>query len=244
MGKLSWIDDLINRNTLISDEGMIIKKGLLNGDTLDENFYNFNDKFYTLYKNYYKLLNRFLVDKFSLKEYDDKIDNSPFKFIPVKDEDMDYYQYMSKDMGLKYFYLRNNIYVEKLDVSDIDVLVNLSQDEINNPSKEIMDIIDRTYKMVIDYTSGKEMAGKSLYGLDYPENWHDSSELVFGFRYDEFADNGLGDGEEWQDNYFKQTELINSVFEEITKNASQIFGKKVNFTRYNDYSVSESVMIK
>ena len=242
MIRLSEIDDIINRNTEISDEEMIIKKGLCDGNILNEDFYNFSDKYYTLYKNYKILLDKYLVDKFNLKEYDDKIANSGLKFMPVKTEDMDYYQYMSKSMRLKYFYLRNNIYVEKLSEEDINTIVNLSSEELDNPSKEIMDIIDAAYKMVIDYASGKDMPGMSLYGLDYPEYWHDSSELVFGFIYDDFADNGLGQDDKWRDNYYNQTMFVNDILEEMNKKASVIDGKNVNFTWYNQYSISESVM--
>ena len=243
MAKLSWIDDLINKNVEISDEDMLIKKGLLEGNTLNESFYNFNDKYYTLYKNYKVLLDKFLVDKFSLKEYDDRVANSELRFLPVKTEDMDYYQYMSSNMGLKYFYLRNNIYIEKLSNEDIEILVNLTENNLTNPSKEIMDIIGRTYEMVIDYCSGKGMPGKSLYGLDYPKNWHDSSELVFGFIHDDFADNGLDD-DSWLDNNYKQAQFVNNLLEEMTKKSSQIMGKNVNYSWYNQYTIRESVMSK
>ena len=158
--------------------------------------------------------------------------------------DMDYYQYMSSNMGLKYFYLRNNIYIEKLSNEDMDILVNLTEKNLTNPSKEIMDIIERTYEMVIDYCSGKGMPGMSLYGLDYPEYWHDSSELVFGFIFDDFADNGLGEGDEWRDNYFNQTMFINNLLEEMKKKSSEKMGKNVNYTWYNQFSIRKSVMSK
>lgn len=241
MERLSQIDDIINRNAEISDEDMLIKKGLLEGNELNADFYNFNDKYYTLYKNYKKLLDMFLLAKFSLKEYDDRVENSGLKFVPVKKEDMDYYQYIS-NMGLKYFYLRNNLYIEKLDEKDIDVLINLSQEQLANPNKEIMDIIERTYLMVIDFASGKGMPSMSCYGLDYDEYWHDSSELVFGFIFDDFADNGLGQDELWQENYFKQTRFINELLAEMNKKISEAQGKNVNFIRYNEFTIKESAL--
>ena len=224
---------LINENVEISDEKLLIEKGLYQDGT-------FSNKFYKLYRYYQILLDKYLLDKFNLEEYDNRIANSDLLFIPVKKEDKDYYGYMSS-MGLKYIYLRNNIYVEKLSNEDIDKIINLSGEEINKPSKEIMDIIDRTYQTVIDYCGGKKISGISNYGPDTDNFWFDSSELVFGLIFDDFADDNLND-DEWLENNFKQTEFINNIIDEITKKCSTIMNKKVNVIWYNEYTIEKSVL--
>ena len=52
------------------------------------------------------------MEKFPLKEMDNNIINSGLSFVPVGDDKMDFYQKFSS-MGLKYIYLRNNLYVYK-----------------------------------------------------------------------------------------------------------------------------------
>ena len=100
------MDELIKENIEISDINLLTSKGLYENN-------NLNSKYYQLYKNYKILLDKYLVNKLELDVYDQSIDDTGLKFMPVKKEDMDYYQYIST-MNLKYIYLRNNLYVEKL----------------------------------------------------------------------------------------------------------------------------------
>ena len=237
------IYDIIKRNTEISDESMIINKGLYQDATFDGKSYNFNSRYYKLYQNYKTLLDRYLVEKFSLKVYDDMVSDSDLLFIPIKEDDMDYYQYMSK-MGLKYFYLRNNIYIEKLSLEDIEKIINLTDEELNNPSQEIKELIERTYPIVIDYASEKGLQGISCYGPDSPRFWIDSSELVFGFIFDEVADNGLGQDEEWFQNNLKQRAFLSSLFKAMKVKSSEITDKNINVLWYNEFTISEPVLRK
>ena len=235
------INDIIRRNTEISDEDLVINKGLYRDKAFDGKKYNFNDRYYQLYRNYKVLLDRYLVDKFSLKVYDDLVANSNLLFIPMKKADMDYYQYISK-MGLKYFYLRNNIYVEKLSLEDIEKIINLTEDELNKPSKEIIEIIERTYPIVIDYANGKGLPGISCYGPDSQRFWIDSSELVFGFIFDEAADNGLGEDEEWFQNDIKQKAFLRSLFVVMKNKMNEVNQKNNNIIWYNEFTINERVL--
>ena len=235
------LSSIIRRNTEISDPDMLIRKGLYSYKVFDENDYNFTKKYYVLYRNYKRLLDRYLLNALSLQQYDDRLSSSGLRFSPVPIKYMDYYQFMSK-MGLKFFYLRNHIFVEKLSEDDINAINRLRWSEVLDPGDETMEIIERTWRMVIDYCSGKGMPGMSLYGLDYPKNWHDSSELVFGFRYDEFAENGLGQDDLWLDNYFKQTEFINDLLDEMHVKTTAIVGNNVNINRYGDYTIDQPVL--
>ena len=77
-----------------------------------------NQEVYLLYR---KLFTEYIIEKTELKKYDEEIKNSNLNFIPVEEEKMDIYQYFSCDI-LKYFYIRNNLYLEKLDKKDINFL--------------------------------------------------------------------------------------------------------------------------
>ena len=110
---------------------------------------DFNDRFYTLYINYKILLEKYLLKKLSLKEMDDMISDSGLFFVAVKNDDMDMYQMMST-LNLNYIYLRNNLNVDKLSMTDIDVIVNLNDKDLSKPSNMLFDLIERTFKNVLD----------------------------------------------------------------------------------------------
>jgi len=218
------------------DYDEFISKGLFENDGLTE-------KYYSLVKNYKVLVDRYLVNKLPLKDMDDKINDSGLSFVAVNNENMDFYQKFSS-MKLKYIYLRNNLYVYKLSIEDIDTIVNLTVNQLRKPSNELIDLIERTFNDVIDAKPiGDDVSVnyKKCYGLDNGDYWFDSDELVIGVRYDEFADNGLGDGDEWMNNYNKQLEFLGDLMIEMEKKCSDILGIKVNFLYYDDASVVSMV---
>lgn len=216
----------------IADIDMVLAsgKGLYVNDDL-------SDKYYVLYRNYKILLEKYFLNKLPLKEYDDVISNSGLLFKTVDKDDMDMYQLLST-LNLKYIYLRNNLFVEKLSLDDIDKLIKLSDKDMSKPNDELFKLIDRTYKEIIDSKPmDEENSYMTRYGPDNDRFWFDSSELVFGIRYDDFAANELGEEEEWQDNYFKQVNLLNKVMKELSLKCSEILGIKVNMIHYDEFNV-------
>lgn len=236
-----WLNSVVQSNAKVSKNNLIVEKGLCNGTYFDENKKNFSKKYYTIYRNYRFLLDRLLLERLPLKEFDNRFHNSDLRFVPVQRKDMDFYQFIS-NMELRYFYLRNYLYIEKLSPQDIELLLKLSRSEMENPDNRTIEIIEKTYPIVIDAASGTGMIGKACYGLDYDRYWRDSNELVFGFIFDEPADNGLGDGDEWLNNNFAQTIFINDLLAEISERATEILGLRVNFIRYNEFNIEYSVL--
>lgn len=230
------MDELIRGNVEINDLSLFSSKGLVDADEL-------NSKYFTLYRNYKVLLDRYLVDKLKLADYDQSIDNVGLKFIPEKPEDMDFYQYMS-GMHLKYLYLRNNLYVEKLSNEDIDKILVLTDDDLSKPSPEIVKLVEDTYKSVIDLSPKDDGAYMTRYGPDNDRFWFPSNELIIGLRYDMFADNGLGEDDEWAENNDKQIEFIGNLMEELGIKSSGLLGIPVNVVLYTDFTIKEAVNIK
>lgn len=226
------MNNLVNEDRAFNME-LIMSKGLCDNGIL-------NNKYYTLYRNYKILLDKYLVYKFNLKMYDEKISNSGLKFVSVKDEDMDDYQNNSF-MGLKYIYLRNNLYVEKLSVEDINLLLNIDLSKITSFEDDIFKIIERTFMTVIDSSFGNTIQ-MNCYGADDDYYWKESNELVFGVRHDKFADNGLGDGDIWSDNYDKQINFLGSLIGEMIQKSSEIMGSNVNFLQYDEFTVKRRMV--
>lgn len=218
------------------DYDVFVSKGLFEEDDLTE-------RYYTLLKNYKVLFEKYLLSKLPLKDMDDKIVNSDLKFVPIGNDKMDFYQKFST-MKLKYIYLRNNLYVYKLSLNEIDTIVNLSANQLAKPSAKLMELIDDTYKMVIDARPLGEdidVGYKKCYGIDSSDYWLNSDELVIGVRYDEFADNGLGEGNEWVDNYNKQLEFLGELMIDMDKSCTDKLGMKVNFLYYDDATVMKTM---
>lgn len=231
-----FVDEMIREMLDEFDYDMFTSKGLYDNDDLTE-------RYFTLIKNYKVLFEKYLMSKIPLKDMDDKIINSNLKFIPVDNGKMDFYQKFST-MKLKYIYLRNNLYVYKLSNGEIDTLVNLSVNQLSRPSAKLMELIDDTYKMVIDAKPyGDNVADNYMkcYGIDNSDYWINSDELVIGVRYDEFADNGLGEGDEWVDNYNNQLEFLGNLMIEMEKSCTDILGIKVNFLYYDDVAVMKTM---
>lgn len=218
------------------DYDVFTDKGLYENDVL-------TDRYYTLLKNYKVLFEKYLMVKIPLKDMDNKIINSGLSFVSVVDDKMDFYQKFSS-MGLKYIYLRNNLYVYKLSLNDIDKVVNLSKEELENPSGELMSFIEETYKDVIDARPLDEDVSidyRKCYGIDSDDYWIKSDELVIGVRYDEFADNGLGEDDKWMDNYNNQLEFLGNLMVEMEKTCSDVLGLKVNFLYFDDTSIRKTM---
>lgn len=199
------------------------------------------ERFYTLYKNYQLLLEKFFLRELPLAEYDDRFFHSGLHFTAVKPEDMDIYQSLS-GMNLRYFFLRNILHVEKLSDEDIQMIVSMDAKELYDPSEETMNFIRKTYQWVLCINrDGDDTTYMVCYGTDRDYFWHDSRELIFGFRYDEYADNGLGQNEEWLENHFAQYTMTSITFGELQNVCSETLAMKVHFLKYDEVSVMRSM---
>lgn len=92
-----------------------------------EYFNNLNDlekeEYLKLFQKYHTLASKYLIRKFNLIKFDNSLKNSANKFLIVKENDMDLYQFLCKDQ-LSYFYLRNNFYIERLNEEELEHLKN------------------------------------------------------------------------------------------------------------------------
>lgn len=203
---------------------------------------NFTDKYFELLKKYKFLLEKYLIDKLPIKKYDDLIGNSKYLLSPIKKDDMDFYQSFSS-MRLNYIYLRNNLSVEKLSIEDISFILNLNDIQVNNPNEDVLKLIDRTYRDVIDCrVRDFDIILKKCYGIDRDDFWISSNELVFGLRYDEFINNDLDDNKKWLNNYNEQLSFVGNIIDELNVICSKILNIKVNFLYYDEFTVKNSLI--
>ena len=133
---------------------------------IDENFYNtrfpvvsdfdlskFDDNGKKVYLAEYSLYSSFLYDYLikhtSIKRSDDTLKNSTiYEFPTISEDDMDLYQYLSIGK-LNYFYIRNNIYIERLSKEEHEFLVNRIKNKKYEFDDEVDKFINDTFKKLI-----------------------------------------------------------------------------------------------
>ena len=188
-----------------------------------------------LYNLYRKLLTEYIIKKLSLQEYDEKFSNSELNFIPITEKEMDAYQYFSSNI-LKYFYIRNDIYINKLEKEELEML----QDRVNNGNDELdekaIEMIMHTYKKVI--TKDKLKKGEKMsivfYGPKSNKFMAKEGNIVLGFRYNEYFNKNLTD-EEYKKLYIKQQEFLYSIIDEIYKGLEK--EDEVTIIKYDEFSI-------
>ena len=152
-----------------------------------EYFNNLNNEskqeYLKLYLLYYNLLYKYLIPKLNLKHYDNMLLNSDNIFYQVPLENMDLYQRIGSNY-LKYFYLRNNIYIERLSKEELDFLKKKLLSNNNELDNETTTFIKNTYQKVIleDANDVKNIN----YGPDSCDFYKPSNNIIIGVRFDNY----------------------------------------------------------
>lgn len=203
-----------------------------NNDLLVEKGFKIDDEnndYFKLLNNYKKLFESYLKEKLPLELIDDNMKKSDLKFVKVKEENMDFYQ-ISSTMGLDYIYLRNNLYIEKLNKEDLDFLSK--KETLDDEAREF---IKRTYQTVINPYENDEKR-IVFYGPENGKHLCDSTDVVLGIRYNEFDTNGMTD-EEFQKNFLEQLSLIAKISTLIEIASPNELGSSVKCIQYNELSI-------
>ncbi len=203
------------------------------------NYYkNLNDKNKQLYLNLYllysNLLYKYLIPKLNLNTYEKMLKTARNHFESVKVEDMDFYQYLAHDY-LKYFYIRNNLYIERLTKEELNFLNNKLLNNNIDLDNETINFISKTYSKVIAERLDLDNT-KVSYGPDSYSFFQDSKALVIGFRFNEYYLEDNETEEEWDNKYDnREFELDNITF--LLKKTLGNFEVKGVVVRYDDFSV-------
>ena len=185
---------------------LAINKGLIVNDDLSK----YND----LVKVYKYVLEYYINSKIDLSKYENLIINSNLS-IGINSK----YKTLNEYLNLDYIFFINNLFVEKLNEEDINIL--MTKFDKNNISDELISIIEKTYKDVIydNYFHGQyqNMVCKVCYGPMVPSNFVDNNALVFKIYYGKNTINLDGEAfielHEKQLDFFKK--LINKIKNEV-----------------------------
>lgn len=184
------------------------------------------NKYFDLLNKYNKFLTSFLKEKLPLEQIDENMGKSELDFVRIEENDMDFYQ-ITSTIELNYIYLRNNIYIEKLNDDDIKYLEKKKEYD-----EEVSTFINRTFKNVINPYNDSKM---TFYGPENRNFMCDSDELVLGIRYDEF--NTKLEDEEFKENFLKKQEIISQLTLVLGIVALQELNCNINVIQYNEISI-------
>lgn len=217
---------------ITKDNIELVYPQIINNDLLVQKGFKIDDEnneYFKLINKYKKLFEEYLKEKLPLELIDDNMKKSDLKFVPIKKEDMDFYQ-ITSTMNLNYIYLRNNLYIEKLSKEDLEYLSK--KENLDDDAKEF---IKRTYQTVINPYENDEKR-IIFYGPENGKHLCDSTDVVLGIRYNEFEVNGMSD-EEFQKNFLEQLRLIAQVSTLLEIASPNELGSEVKVIQYNELSI-------
>ena len=199
---------------------------------------NINQQYRMQYLVYRKLFTQYIIEKLNLKKYDNEIRESGLEFLPINELDMDSYQYFSSNI-LKYFYIRNNINIEKLNENELGFLLQsnfYNNEELNDDEREF---IERTYEKVIfeDVLKNGEKC-MIFYGPDSERFLCRNDAIAIGMRYDEFGENDLED-DKWDERHEKQLDFIEELNDRMQLDFQQKASIPISIIKYNEFSVKQ-----
>jgi hypothetical protein len=136
------------------------EKGLATDDA-------YTDEYMMLQSQYRAALDEYLVAKLNLTALNEHLATSPLGFETLEDTDVSIAQRTST-MGLTHVYLANNLYIERLDESDLAILQRRLTADENAVSDEMNNLVERTYCDVIRILYPNDESSRD-YDVIYPD---------------------------------------------------------------------------
>ena len=206
-----------------------------------EYFKNLDDKESYLddYSLYNDLLTKYLIKNTSIKKFDDDIKNYKefvFDYEPVPENGQDLYQYLCNDK-LSFFYVRNNMYIERLNNEELNKLHSFK--EISEYNDEVNSFIESTFRKVIREESEREMG--TFYVNFGPTTKRDffalNNSLVIGARFYEYV--SALDTNEQIDAYYKRMDYFEDKYKELESILDDELNSYVKVIEYSEVSIKE-----
>ena len=190
-----------------------------------------------IYNAYRALMTGYFAKTTHLLDYDAELSNSGLNYPTIKPDDMDLYQFFSS-AELKYCYIRNNTYVERLSDKEKDFIRSKIEKRDFKLDDETMKFIEETYPKVICESKDKEDNNIMVqFGPNNGLYFADCNALVIGVIYDEFADNGLSD-DKWVETTRKQRTFLHSLITKMEKEMSETVNGPVSIKQYDVFSIN------
>lgn len=188
----------------------------------------YSKEYAIIYSVYSKLFRRFLYQKLNLDTYESMIINSKLSFSLIDSLSEDFYQRMAHDTS-KFFYLRNNIYVERLTDEEKRFLINIYKNGNYTLTEEVINFLLKTYEKVI--AEEILLNNKAQYFYEDDVLSANPDELVIGFACDNYS---LGSEAEADLDLRKE---IDRIIEIMKKDFVSKLNGKIKIIVFDSYSV-------
>ncbi len=182
---------------------------------------------------YVKWLICYLNKYINLDGYDKKIKNSELYYVPIKDEKIDYYQEKSRPY-LEYFYIRNDVEIDKLSDNEKKFIDDNKNIEYNEEIEKF--IVDTMNKVL--FKEFKEGRVLTTYGSPAKKYLAYNDSIVIGFRFDEYNNDKKLERLVWSQNYFDKLKYLKEIGEEIKRIGKERLNRDITVIIYNEYTVT------
>lgn len=173
----------MNINNFIDEEYLLLERPNIREECNIKNDEEM-ESYIIAYNVYSNLLIQFLMKKYYLSNVDEQLEKRENTYPEVPDLEKDLYQYSSIGY-LKYFYLRNNIYIERLTSDEINYLFSVYKSGDLSLSEENETFIEATYlKTIIESNKGDVL--NINYGPDNSKFFRPNNAIIIGVRYNQF----------------------------------------------------------
>ncbi len=179
---------------------------------------NIENNYIELQNKYKKLFEQYILQKINLKKYDDLILNSNLDFGISIPNTQQLFTELENFLELKYIYIINNFFIEKLDNNALELLIKSPY----NLNEQTYSLIEGTYKEIIKDNFNNEYSDKKYYvcyGYNIKSNYAYNDALVFHIIYSrntkEYSD------EEFIQNIKDKRMFLNKLKEYIVEEVKQ-----------------------
>ena len=183
---------------------------------------------------YHNYLMQFLIKNCQLDTLDNIFVKSKNNFCAVSLDKMDLYQYLCSEY-LKYLYIRNNLYIERLTPDEKQELNSIIAQDDGTLSDEAIVFIQKTINKVLS----EEVNSTTLVNFgpsDSISYFAPANALVIGVRFDDYQD---FDDDDWADKNFAREQELEFALQYIESAISHKLNIDTKVIRYNDNTIKE-----
>ena len=190
-----------------------------------------------LYRAYSKMLYQYLIKNYKIDEYDKILQNSPYRFYELEPLYMDVYQYLAPAQ-LKYIYIRNPLYIERLDNEEKKQLISLARNQDWKYDDVTESFLQQTFRKVLLKNPNEIETSTVFYGPENSKYMVPDNKIVFGIRYDEYKKAENETDEEWENMQYLRMKDIETILMLIKLKFSKEIGIESHLIQYDEYSVN------
>ena len=176
----------------------------------------------------YRLLLIEYINLLGVQQYDQILQKNEnyFRAIPLFKQD--FYQYYSF-IGNKYYYLRNNIYLERLTEEERNYLNSRAKNNMFQIEQRDMKFIASTFQKVIrEERRGIKGTFETNFGPPSPQYFALNHSLVIGVRYD------------WSDElHYQQKKFCHDINQKLENELKEKLNIPVKVIIYSDFSTKK-----